>query len=69
MDLLILPNLLFYENATDFFENPPFADSSKTLLHSHRNALAESANPQPADVGVTVALQVNSGIQNILEYK
>ena len=30
------------------------ADSSKNLLHSHRNALAESANPQPADLGVTV---------------
>ena len=33
------------------------ADSSKNQLHSHRNVLAESANPQQADFGVTAALQ------------
>ena len=48
----------FYVNAADFLRNPQMTDSSKNQTHSHRKALAESANPQPADFGVTVALQV-----------
>ena len=47
-----------YGNAADFWRNPQMADSSKTQLHSHSNALAESSNWQPAYFGVTVALQV-----------
>ena len=55
-DLRILP-MHFNENAADFLWNPPFADSTKNLLHSHWKALAESTNPQPAGFGVIVPLQ------------
>ena len=48
-DLRIQPMHL-YGNAADFLRNLPFADSYKNVLHSHRNALAESANPQPAEI-------------------
>ena len=53
-DLRIPPMYLNWEYSS-FLRNPLMEDSSKNPLHSHSNALAESANLQQADVGVTVA--------------
>ena len=52
----------FNGKGVDFLRNLPLEDSSKNPLHSHRNALVESANPQPADFDVTLANVWNSDI-------